>query len=63
MYRPTVIRMRLRLNELLHLKLVDIDSKNKIILIRNAKGGKDRVVMLSPPVIGIFKALLQDISS
>ncbi len=38
----------LRLNELLHLKLVDIDSKNKIILIRNAKGGKDRVVMLSP---------------
>ena len=38
----------LRLNELLHLKLTDIDSKNKIILIRNAKGGKDRVVMLSP---------------
>ena len=38
----------LRLNELLHLKLTDIDSKNRIILIRNAKGGKDRVVMLSP---------------
>lgn len=38
----------LRLNELLHLKLTDIDSRNKIILIRNAKGGKDRVVMLSP---------------
>lgn len=38
----------LRLNELLHLKLTDVDSKNKIILIRKAKGGKDRVVMLSP---------------
>lgn len=38
----------LRLNELLHLKLTDIDSKNKIVLIRNAKGGKHRVVMLSP---------------
>jgi len=38
----------MRLNELLHLKLNDIDSKNKIILIRNGKGGKDRVVMLSP---------------
>ncbi|KUK58047.1 MAG: integrase/recombinase [Bacteroidetes bacterium 38_7] len=38
----------LRLNELLHLKLTDIDSTNKIVLIRNAKGWKDRVVMLSP---------------
>jgi site-specific recombinase XerD len=37
----------LRLNELLHLRLNDIDSKNKIILIRNAKGDKERVVMLS----------------
>ncbi|MDD2326965.1 MAG: tyrosine-type recombinase/integrase [bacterium] len=37
----------LRLNELLQLKLHDVDSKNRIILIRNAKGGKDPVVMLS----------------
>ena len=37
----------LRLNELLQLKMNDIDSKNNVILIRNAKGGKDRVVMLS----------------
>lgn len=36
----------LRLNELLHLKLSDIDSKNKMILIRNINGGCDRVVML-----------------
>lgn len=37
----------LRLNELLHLRLSDIDSKNKTILIRNNNGGSDRVVMLS----------------
>lgn len=37
----------LRLNELLHLKMNDIDPKNKIISVRNANGGKDRVVMLS----------------
>lgn len=37
----------LRLNELLHLKMSDIDSKNKMILIRNFNGGCDRMVMLS----------------
>lgn len=39
---------RLRLNELLHLKLTDFDVKNKVIVIRNTNGGKDRLVMLSP---------------
>ncbi|MDD4754352.1 MAG: tyrosine-type recombinase/integrase, partial [Desulfitobacteriaceae bacterium] len=38
----------LRLNELLHLKLTDFDVKNKVIVIRNTNGGKDRLVMLSP---------------
>jgi site-specific recombinase XerD len=37
----------LRLSELLHLKLTDIDSKSMIIHIRKSKGNKDRVVMLS----------------
>ncbi|OJV38664.1 MAG: hypothetical protein BGO33_09075 [Bacteroidia bacterium 43-41] len=49
----------LRLNELIHLKLTDIDSKNKIILIRNAKGGKDRVVMLSPLLLESLKHYYQ----
>ncbi|MEA4979676.1 MAG: site-specific tyrosine recombinase/integron integrase [Petrimonas sp.] len=49
----------LRLNELLHLKLTDVDSKNKIILIRNAKGGKDRVVMLSPLLLESLKRYYQ----
>jgi len=37
----------LRLSELLHLKVTDIDSKSMIIHIRKSKGNKDRVVMLS----------------
>lgn len=37
----------LRLSELLHLKVSDIDSKSMIIHIRKSKGNKDRVVMLS----------------
>ena len=44
----------LRLGELLHLKVTDIDSKSMIIHIRNSKGNKDRVVMLS-------KALLEEL--
>lgn len=37
----------LRLSELLHLRVSDIDSKSMIIHIRKSKGNKDRVVMLS----------------
>ena len=37
----------LRLSELLHIKIKDIDSENMIIHIINSKGNKDRLVMLS----------------
>lgn len=37
----------LRLSELLNLQIQDIDSKDMLIHIRNAKGQKDRKVMLS----------------
>ena len=37
----------LRLSELLHLKVTDIDSSRMIIHIKKSKGNKDRVVMLS----------------
>ncbi len=37
----------LRLSELLNLMLEDINSENMLILIRKAKGNKDRLVMLS----------------
>lgn len=38
----------LRLSELLNLKRKDIDFDNNLIFIRNGKGSKDRVTLLSP---------------
>jgi integrase/recombinase XerD len=41
----------LRRGELLNLKITDIDSKRMIITIINGKGGKDRLTILSEPVL------------
>lgn len=41
----------LRLNELLHLKISDIDSEKMLIHIRLSKGNKDRMVMLPPTLL------------
>jgi integrase/recombinase XerD len=41
----------LRLNEVLHLKLSDIDSQQMILRVEQGKGKKDRNVMLSPALL------------
>lgn len=41
----------LRRGELLNLKIEDIDSKRMVINVRNGKGGKDRITILSPTVL------------
>jgi integrase/recombinase XerD len=41
----------LRRGELINLKLNDIDSKRMVINVINAKGGKDRLTILSPSVL------------
>ena len=41
----------LRRSELLNLTLQDIDSKRMTILVRNSKGGKDRMTILSQVVL------------
>lgn len=45
----------LRRSELLYLKPVDVDSKRNLLIIRNAKGRKDRVAPLSDKVIEMLR--------
>jgi integrase/recombinase XerD len=45
----------LRRGELLNLKLNDVDSKRKLLIIRMAKGKKDRVAPLSEKVIALLR--------
>lgn len=45
----------LRRGELLNLKLTDIDSKRNLIIVRQAKGKKDRIVPLSEKVTVILR--------
>lgn len=46
----------LRCGELLALKPVHIDSKRNIVLLKNAKGKKDRIVPLSPKILEMLRA-------
>lgn len=41
----------LRRGELLNLKMEDIDSKRMVITVKNGKGGKDRITLLSEVVL------------
>ncbi len=45
----------LRRSELLHLKLNDIDSKRNLVIIRQAKGRKDRIAPLSSGVLVLLR--------
>ena len=41
----------LRRSELLNLNITDIDSKRMVVIIKNAKGNKDRISVLSPSIL------------
>lgn len=46
----------LRISEVINLEISDIDSNRMIIFIRQAKGGKDRIVPLSEKVLETLRA-------
>lgn len=46
----------LRVSEVVALKLRDIDSDRRVIRVANGKGGKERYVMLSAPLLGILRS-------
>ncbi len=45
----------LRRSELLHLKPADIDSKRKLVIIRQGKGRKDRITPLSEKILELLR--------
>jgi len=45
----------LRRSELIHLKPLDVDSKRKLLIVRQSKGNKDRVVPLSEKIIEMLR--------
>ena len=51
----TVYATGVRLSELCHLRVSDIDSKRMVVRIEQGKGRKDRYVMLSTTLLGILR--------
>ena len=49
----------LRLSEVIHLKVSDIDSERMVIRVRQGKGRKDRYVMLSPLLLQVLRRYWQ----
>lgn len=45
----------LRISEVVRLKVTDIDSSRMVIRIEQGKGGKDRYVMLAPPLLTLLR--------
>ena len=53
--RSLIYSCGLRRSELIHLKFSDIDSHRKVVIIRQSKGNKDRIVPLSEKILLILR--------
>jgi len=55
----TIYAAGLRVSEVAHLLLTDIDSRREVIHVRRGKGQKDRLVMLSPHLLTLLREYWQ----
>jgi len=46
----------LRINEACHLRVADIDSKQMLVHVRHAKGGEERITLLSVKLLEVLRA-------
>lgn len=46
----------LRISEACHLRIADIDSKQMLVRVRHAKGGKERITLLSTKLLEVLRA-------
>lgn len=51
----TIYGLGLRVSEVLALKISHIDSDRMIVVVKNSKGNKDRVIMLSPKLLSLLR--------
>lgn len=51
----TIYGLGLRVSELVALQLRDIDSERMLVIIKNGKGNKDRIVMLSEKLLALLR--------
>ena len=51
----TIYSCGLRISELINLKINDVDSKRRILIIKKSKGNKDRIVPLSEKLLKILR--------
>jgi site-specific recombinase XerD len=56
----TIYGLGLRISELLNLKINDIDGKRMIVHIKNAKGKKDRIVMLPESLLKLLREYFKE---